>query len=102
MDLGLADRVYIVTGGTSGLGRATAEALVADGAKVVISSRDPERVAKAAAELGEAAVGIALDNTDPGAPDALAEAALENFGRVDGVLISVGGPPPGRATEVAD
>jgi 3-oxoacyl-[acyl-carrier protein] reductase len=102
MDLGLADRVYIVTGGTSGLGRATAEALVADGAKVVISSRDPERVAKAAAELGEAAVGIALDNADPGAPDALAEAALDNFGRLDGVLISVGGPPPGRTTEVPD
>jgi 3-oxoacyl-[acyl-carrier protein] reductase len=102
MDLGLADRVYVVTGGTSGLGRATAEALVADGAKVVISSRDPGRVAAAAAELGETAAGVTVDNADAGAPDALATAALERFGRLDGALISVGGPPPGRVTEVTD
>ena len=44
MDLGLSGRVYIVTGGTGGLGRATAEALVADGARVVVSSRDEARV----------------------------------------------------------
>ena len=44
MDLGLADHAYIVTGGTRGLGRATAEVLVAEGARVVISSRSQESV----------------------------------------------------------
>jgi 3-oxoacyl-[acyl-carrier protein] reductase len=102
MDLGLAGRAYIVTGGTSGLGRATAEALVADGAKVVVSSRDPERVAKAAAELGDGAVGVTVDNADPTCPSVLASTALESFGRLDGVLISVGGPPAGSVTQLED
>jgi 3-oxoacyl-[acyl-carrier protein] reductase len=102
MDLGLAGRAYIVTGGTSGLGRATAEALVADGAKVVVSSRDPERVAKAAADLGDGAVGVAVDNADTACPSVLASTALENFGRLDGVLISVGGPPAGSMTQLED
>ena len=47
MDLELKDRVYIVTGGTRGLGRATADALVAEGAKVVLSGRNEERLAAA-------------------------------------------------------
>ena len=52
MDLGLRDKVYVVTGGTRGLGLATAEALVADGAKVVISARDEDRVAATVEHLG--------------------------------------------------
>ena len=47
MDLQLKDRVYIVTGGARGLGRATADVLVADGAKVVISGRNAESLAEA-------------------------------------------------------
>lgn len=96
MDLGLKDRVYIVTAASRGLGRATAQALVDDGAKVVISSRSAESVAIAVAELGEHnAAGIAVDNADPGAPAQLIKAAIDNFGRLDGALISVGGPPAG-------
>lgn len=102
MDLGLSERVYLVTGGTSGLGYATAEALVRDGAKVVVSSRDEEKVAKAAASLGDAAAGVAVDNADPDAPRLLTEAALAAFGRVDGALVSVGGPKPGVTTAVSD
>jgi 3-oxoacyl-[acyl-carrier protein] reductase len=96
MDLGLADRVYIVTGGSKGLGFATARALVADGARVVVSSRSEENVVAAVARLGENnAVGVAGDNTDPGLPDRLITAARDRFGRVDGMLVSVGGPPVG-------
>lgn len=102
MNLGLANRVFVVTGGTSGLGRATAEALAADGAKVVISSRDQPRVDAAVAALGPPAIGLALDNADQDAPRRLLEAALAAFGRVDGLLVSVGGPPAGTATRVAD
>ncbi len=96
MDLGLKDRVYIVTAASRGLGRATAQALVDDGAKVVVSSRSPESIAKAVEELGAAnAVGIAIDNADPDAPESLIAAAKQAFGRLDGALISVGGPPAG-------
>jgi 3-oxoacyl-[acyl-carrier protein] reductase len=100
MDLGLHDRVYIVTGGTRGLGRATAEALIADGARVVVSSRSDDNVATAADQLG--AVGIAADNADPAAADRLVQATLDAFGRLDGALVSVGGPPPGGVMDVTD
>lgn len=96
MDLGLKNRVYIVTAASRGLGRATAQALVDDGAKVVVSSRSADSIAETVAELGENdAVGIAVDNADPGAPAQLIKAAKDNFGRLDGALISVGGPPAG-------
>ncbi|MDQ6527364.1 SDR family oxidoreductase [Nocardioides sp. LHD-245] len=104
MDLQLKDRVYLLTGATRGLGRATAEALVADGARVVVSGRDAASVAAAAAGLGgpDRARGVVADNADPGTPAALLAAARDAWGRVDGVLISVGGPPPGRITAMTD
>jgi 3-oxoacyl-[acyl-carrier protein] reductase len=102
MDLDLADRVYIVTGGARGLGRATADVLVAGGAKVVISGRSEESLAEAAGALGEAAVTVASDNADPATPARLISAARESFGRLDGVLISVGGPPVGTVTSTSD
>ncbi|MBT2411304.1 SDR family oxidoreductase [Streptomyces sp. ISL-12] len=102
MDLGLKDRVYVVTGATRGLGNATARALVADGAKVVISGRDEKGVADAAAALGPGAAGVAADNADPEAAGRLIATARERFGRFDGVLISVGGPPAGFAADITD
>ncbi|MET7682967.1 SDR family oxidoreductase [Streptomyces sp. NPDC005423] len=102
MDLGLKDRVYVVTGATRGLGNATARELVADGAKVVVTGRDEQRVADAAAELGRNAVGLAVDNADPEAPARLIAAAREGFGRFDGVLVSVGGPAPGFVADNTD
>ncbi|MGV9428364.1 SDR family oxidoreductase [Streptomyces sp. NPDC003656] len=102
MDLGLKDRVYIVTGASRGLGNAAARQLVADGAKVVVTSRDAERVADAVAELGPDAVGVAVGNADPEAPERLIAAARERFGRLDGILVSVGGPPPGFVADVTD
>jgi 3-oxoacyl-[acyl-carrier protein] reductase len=95
MDLGLADRVFILTGASRGLGFATARALVADGARVVVASRDPDRVDEAVSALGSSAVGVAADLTDPETPRDLVDAAMERFGRLDGALISVGGPTPG-------
>ncbi|MFF3455884.1 SDR family oxidoreductase [Streptomyces sp. NPDC002730] len=102
MDLGLKDRVYIVTGASRGLGHASARALVADGAKVVISGRGEKAVADAAAELGPNAVGLASDNADPASAERLVAAARAQFGRLDGVLISVGGPAPGFAADNTD
>ena len=104
MDLGLADRVYILTGASRGLGFATAQALAADGARVVISSRDTDRIAGAVADLGgpEHAAGVTADLGDPGTPRELVDAAMERFGRLDGALISVGGPTPGTAAGMSD
>lgn len=102
MDLGLTGRVYVVTGGTSGLGRATAEALVADGAQVVVSSREQDKVDRTVNALGNAAAGIAIDNAHPDAPQLLAEKAMAAFGRIDGALVSVGGPPAGTSMNVTE
>ncbi|MEU9448580.1 SDR family oxidoreductase [Streptomyces sp. NPDC048277] len=102
MDLGLKDRVYVVTGATRGLGNAAARELVADGAKVVLTGRDEKGAAAAAAELGPNAVGVGVDNADPSAPERLIAAAREHFGRFDGILVSVGGPPAGFVADNTD
>lgn len=102
MDLGLTDRTYIVTGGTRGLGFATAEALVADGANVVVASRSQEHVDDAVARLGGRASGVSVDLTDEDAPARLIAAAREATGRLDGAFVSHGGPPAGPATELDD
>ncbi|GHE62211.1 oxidoreductase [Streptomyces vinaceus] len=102
MDLGLKDRVYVVTGATRGLGFASARELAADGAKVIVTGRDAARAAEAAASLGPNAVGVGADNADPRAAAALVATAKERFGRLDGILISVGGPAPGSAVSNTD
>jgi 3-oxoacyl-[acyl-carrier protein] reductase len=104
MDLGLTDRVYVLTGASRGLGFATAERLVAEGARVVLAAPDPGRVAAAVERLGGSAyaVGVAAELADPDAPQRLVDAAGEHFGRLDGALISVGGPPLGTAAQVTD
>jgi len=66
MDLGLRDRVYLVTGGSRGLGFAAAQALVADGARVLLSAPHETTAAAAAARLRQdAAPGAVADNADP-------------------------------------
>lgn len=103
MDLGLQGQVYVVTGGSGGLGRATAEALVADGANVVISGRHAETVDRAVDELGSGnATGVVADNADASTPRLLVEAARSTYGRLDGALISVGGPAAGTLMDTPD
>ena len=97
MDLGLGGRGYLLTGASRGLGFATARALVDDGARVLISSRRGESVEKAAQELGgsPSAFGTVADLADVGSVEQLADRARSELGRLDGALISVGGPAPG-------
>ena len=103
MDLGLNGLVYVVTGGSGGLGRATAEALVADGAKVVVSGRHQESLDETVAALGaDSATGVVADNGDPATPARLVETARSTYGRLDGALISVGGPAAGTVMDTPD
>lgn len=102
MDLELRDRVYLVTGGARGLGRATAECLVAEGARVVLSGRDGDSLTIAETELGDRAVSVVADNADPATPGRLIAAARDTWGQVDGALISVGGPPKGSVAATSD
>lgn len=102
MDLQVQDRVYLVTGGSRGLGRATANELVANGARVVLSGRTEKHLTSAVAALGHDAVSVVADNADPATPGKLIEKARSTWGRVDGVLVSVGGPPLGTVTGVSD
>ncbi|BBC37559.1 Oxidoreductase [Streptomyces graminofaciens] len=102
MDLGLKDRVYIVTGATRGLGNAAARQLVDDGAKVIVTGRGEESATAEAAALGPNAVGVAADNADPEAAARLIAAAREHFGGFDGILVSVGGPAPGFVADNTD
>jgi 3-oxoacyl-[acyl-carrier protein] reductase len=104
MDLGLGGRGYLLTGASRGLGFATARALVDDGARVLVSARGRESVDDAVAGLGgaPAAHGTVADLADPEAAGRLAAEAVERLGRVDGVLLSVGGPKPGGVLDTAD
>jgi 3-oxoacyl-[acyl-carrier protein] reductase len=104
MDLGLRDRVYVITGASRGLGLAAARVLVDEGARVVLTGRDGSAVTAAAAELGGGAVAraVAADNADPEAASRAVAAARESFGRLDGALISGPSPRVGHLDEVTD
>ncbi|MFF2814205.1 SDR family oxidoreductase [Kitasatospora cineracea] len=102
MDLGLKDKVYVVTGATRGLGHATARQLVAEGAKVIVTGRTQAAATAAAADLGENAHGVGADNADPASPQRLVDAARSRFDGFDGILISVGGPAAGPVATATD
>jgi 3-oxoacyl-[acyl-carrier protein] reductase len=108
MDLQLRDRVYVVTGGSRGLGFAGAEALVREGARVVVSSPREASAAAAAARLAAGAADadgvawLAADNAHAATPERLITTAEERFGRLDGALVSVGGTPPGTVATTPD
>ena len=102
MDLELTGRVFVVTGGARGLGRATADVLVAEGARVVLSGRSEESLAEAREALGDAGETVVADNADPATPARLIAAATHRWGRLDGALVSVGGPPKGPVTAISD
>src|SRR4051812_43865251 len=86
----LAGTVSIVTGAASGIGRATALALAAEGAAVTLVDRDATALDAVANQLGDRAQAIACDLTDlPAVPDVVAQ-AIEGFGRVDHLVNCAG------------
>lgn len=97
---GFADRVVVITGGASGIGRALGERFAAEGARVVLADIERDRLERTAAELGKTALsenpgarevtGIVVDVTDPASVDALAAAVYDRFGAVH-VLVNNAG-----------
>jgi len=99
MDYGLTGKVAVVPGATAGLGLASARALAAEGAHVVLAGRRAELAERYAAEL-PSAIGVGLDLGDPEAPARLVATAVDRFGPVDVLVLNGGGPPPGTAVDM--
>jgi 3-oxoacyl-[acyl-carrier protein] reductase len=93
--------VAVVTAASKGLGRASAEALAAEGAKVVLNARSADLLEEVAAGMEDALV-MPGDISDPDLPAQLVQAAVDRWGRIDVVVGNNGGPPSGRALEVDD
>jgi 3-oxoacyl-[acyl-carrier protein] reductase len=105
VDLGIEGRVALVTASSRGLGRASAEALAAEGVRLVVTARGAESLDEAEQQLratGADVFGVVADISDPDVPERLVTATVEHFGRIDIVVANAGGPPPGRALEVDD
>ncbi len=96
MDLGLEQKVCVVTGSSAGIGRAVASMLAGEGARVVTSSRGRE-----GPDVGEA-LHVAADLARPGGPEAVVEAALAAFGRVDCLVNNVGWVEIRKVEDITD
>jgi 3-oxoacyl-[acyl-carrier protein] reductase len=99
VELGLEGRLFVVGGGSRGLGRATAEELVHEGARVLLTSRDADALARAARELGEHATFVAADLADPAAAERIVAAC---DGEIAGALLNHGGPAFGKALDLGE
>lgn len=108
MDLQLAGKVALVTGGSRGLGLASARALVAEGCHVAICARGPERLHAAAEELrgaggaGARVLAIAADVSTPDGPAAVVERTAAEFGGLDILVNNVGMARGGGLADTAD
>jgi NAD(P)-dependent dehydrogenase (short-subunit alcohol dehydrogenase family) len=100
VDLQLTGRRALVTGGSRGIGKAAAAALLAEGAEVAIAARDPDRLNKAAADLGAAArravLSFQVDTGDDASVRQLVAAAQDRLGGVD-ILVNCAARPAGQA-----
>lgn len=105
MDLGIEGKVALVTAASKGLGKASALALAAEGARVAICARGEDALRATEAEIGELGAEVhamVADVTDVAAPARLVAEVVERFGGLDILVANAGGPPPGQALEITD
>jgi NAD(P)-dependent dehydrogenase (short-subunit alcohol dehydrogenase family) len=108
MELGIEGNTALVTASSSGLGKASAEALARNGANVVVNGRDEERLSEGVEEVravaadGVEVIGVAADISEEGEPARLVERTVEEFGGLDHLVTSAGGPPSGPFLETED
>ncbi len=104
MDLGLKEKVAVVTASSQGLGRAVAESLAQEGAKLAICSRDEDRIEAAGSYLreryGTDVLALVCDVSEPTSVNALRDRVMDRFGAADIVFANAGGPPPGGVLDV--
>jgi len=97
MNLGLSNRIALVSGGSAGIGYACALELAREGARVFLCSRDEARASEAARrihnETGASVAGVEADVTDAIAAERFVRIAIEQAGRVDILVTNAGGPP---------
>jgi NADP-dependent 3-hydroxy acid dehydrogenase YdfG len=84
------DRVLLITGASTGIGAATARMAVDDGWRVVLAARSEDKLQALASSLGDGALAVPTDVTEWPDNEALVSAALERFGRIDGVFVNAG------------
>ncbi len=100
------DKIIAVAASSAGLGFGIAEAVAKQGGSVSLASRTKENIEKAAQSLSEAhdikAVGYVMDATDPGSITSWIDNTLDAFGRIDGLVVNAGGPPPGKFDDFSD
>ncbi len=94
------NKVVIITGASSGLGEATAKVLAENGAKVILSARREDRLAKLAGEIGENAAYLKSDVTSLEDMQSLVKLAKEKFGKVDAIFANAGIMPGGNMSEM--
>lgn len=95
MDLGIEGKRAAVAGASSGLGLATAKALAAEGAEVVICGRDRARIEAAALAVGHGCIPLVCDVASAEGGEAFVAASVDALGGVDILIANAGGPPPG-------
>jgi NAD(P)-dependent dehydrogenase (short-subunit alcohol dehydrogenase family) len=98
----MADKVAIITGGGSGIGKAIAQAFVREGARVVISGRDHGKLQRAASELGDNCLPVVCDVTDPVSIQSLVNATISNFNHIQVLVNNAGVLLPGNAESFSD
>ncbi|WP_049564568.1 SDR family NAD(P)-dependent oxidoreductase [Nonomuraea sp. SBT364] len=104
MDLGIAGKVALVTGGSAGIGLAAAKSLAREGCHVCVSARSPEKLADAVVELqefGGVVHAVLADVEDPEAAERVVRETRDVVGPVDILVANAGGPPPGRFVDAS-
>ena len=106
MDLGLNNKIALITAASQGLGKASALSIANEGAKVIICSRDKEKISKSAKEIkdksGSEVISFQADLSNEGDISKMVESIIKKYGRIDILVNNTGGPKAGFFDEIND